>query len=132
MEMFKFGNHYYELLLKERELDNIYIQRNVEALTTGGFLLYWEALKEWPTKRIYDKGEALFQIKLAEPTPLSATSKVATIFCLLLAGIFVSMIILGVEYTRENIIEPLWALFLFLAYIKTSKKAERIISINYI
>jgi len=103
MQMFKFGNQYYELHTPQHLLNDIYIKRNVEGLSAGGFLHYWEALMEWSPKRKYQKEEWEFNYKLKQPNVLEITGKCRTIFYIFLAGIFTSALVAAVEYIYYNL-----------------------------
>jgi len=86
-DLLKFGNQYYALILMHEEFDSTYLRGNVGGLSPGGFLLYWEDLRKWATKRKYDSDEFEFQMEMATPLPLGLDSKCATIFVIAIAGI---------------------------------------------
>jgi len=92
MEMFKFDNKRYALALGEMTLDHLYIQTNLHALNSGGFLFYWELLTTWSSKRKYDKQEEIFQYDKAYPKRLTLSGKAGTIFIILLAGHLVGIL----------------------------------------
>jgi len=98
MGIFKFTNQYYALLIKEEELDSIYIRTNVEALSTGGFLHYWESLKIWPSKRKYESIEDKFQRNLAPPSPLKLESNCATMFLIYIIGSALAILVIIGEW----------------------------------
>jgi len=102
MDLFKFGNQYYTLLLKEADYDQIYIKRNLESLSTGGFLHYWESLKIWYGERRYEEREGKFQEQMTQPMPLTLMTNCGTIFIILLSGIFLSITIAVIECIKNT------------------------------
>lgn len=100
MNGFRFGNQQYILALTEGDFDQIYIKGNVQSISSGGFLLYWEALNAWPLKRKFEAREYRFQRKLRQPSPMSLTAKCGTIFFIFVVGIIFSIVLSILEHIR--------------------------------
>jgi len=90
-------------------------------MSTGGFFLYWETIAAWPTKRVCDTGEAIFQLRKAQPFRMTIDSKIGTIFFILLTGLVVSFSVLVAEYGKYNLLEPCLALLHMLASLRKTK-----------
>jgi len=99
MGLFKFNYQQYAFLFQESSLDEILMKRNVDALTTGGFLFYWEHLTMWPSIKSDNQKEDKFHRQTAQPQPMTLSVKTGTMFIIFLAGILIGMLGLIMECT---------------------------------
>jgi len=97
---FNFGFRYMSLHFSG--MDHMRIRRNVVALSSGGFFLYWEGLSRWSDTRKYDSGEAKFNYQTALPFPLTLGGKCSTIFILYGIGVIGCNLILSAEAIRNG------------------------------
>lgn len=101
MDMFELCEEAYYFILEESKLEALYLRKNLDALSSNGFLFYWdwESLTTWHDKREYDSREDEVQREMAMPKPISISSKLGSIFIIFMTGLSVAASMILVELT---------------------------------